>query len=160
MSWFHVSFHYYCERVAATRVILIPKALHMSWSKLNVFLSNRIFQVGEGHNDVQRTAASEGQTGSACLNVAPNQKCIGLCILLILTTYVLRTTICNMIVSLVMNSNRNTNQINFNIKCIASYWTNIFIIRSYINNQYDQNCSNNENGDSKRSNFNCQINSL
>lgn len=65
-----------------------------------------------------------------------------------------------MIVSLVMNSNRNTNQINFNIKCIASYWTNIFIIRSYINNQNDQNCSNNENGDSKRSNFNCKINSL
>lgn len=70
-------------------------------------------QIGENHNDVQRTAASGEQTGSACLNVAPNQKCIGLCILLILSTYyLLRLNISNAIVSLVSNkSNRNTNQI-------------------------------------------------
>lgn len=128
------------------------------------------FQIGENHNDVQRTAAAGDQTGSACLNVAPNQKCIGLCILLILSTYyLLRINISNTIVALVSNkSNRNTNQIsckrNNKSADTTLSWAmsnnnrhnnnnnniNNIDLCSYTINQIDQNCTNNENGHSHR----------
>lgn len=40
--------------------------------------------------DVQRTA-SKDETGTACTRWAPNKQCIGLCILLILMSYLIRT---------------------------------------------------------------------
>lgn len=53
-----------------------------------IFPKNRNIQSGESHNDVQRTAASNDQTDSACLKSLPNKYCIGLCcILLVLSTY-------------------------------------------------------------------------
>lgn len=90
--------------------------------------------------DVQRTAAANDQTDSACLKFAPNKSCIGLCcILLLLSTYLPllhQMTSIESIVSLVNlakfqskhnrkqnnnnslsrnnNNNNNNNKINYN----------------------------------------------
>lgn len=74
---------------------------------ISSFFVNQSLQVGESHVDVQRTASSNDQTGSACLKSMPNNKCIGLCILLIvLTTYTLQLASINnnSIVSFVTNN--------------------------------------------------------
>lgn len=42
-----------------------------------------MFQVGESHVDVQRTTTNN-LTGTACAHSSPDQKCIGLSLLLIL----------------------------------------------------------------------------
>lgn len=61
-----------------------------------MFFITNVFshQIGESHVDVQRTA-SKDETGTACRNFAPNKQCIGLCFLLILMSYLLRTNLMN-----------------------------------------------------------------
>lgn len=88
------------------------------------------FQVGESHVDVQRTAAANDQTDSACLKFVPNKYCIGLCCtLLILSTYLpllLQMTSIDSIVSLV-------NLAKLNLKFIQN------------SNNNDKNTDNNDN---------------
>lgn len=74
--------------------------------------SSSVFQVGESHVDVQRTAASNDQTDTACLSFLPNKYCIGLCTLLILSTYMLQMASINSTVSLAITTTLNRNQIN------------------------------------------------
>lgn len=60
---------------------------------------------------MQRTASSNDQTDSACIKMAPNKHCLGLCLLLILTaTYILQMASINSIVSLVNKNIFKRNQ--------------------------------------------------